>query len=434
MARSIPSWHVFVGLLAGLASASQMPVAVVTDPDAALPRYRLEVGREITYASSNDFKFEGGRFEVHKEWKIWVLRKNDDGSHRVVIRTAESFRRDGKDRPSAESPLVYCDIFSDGRFVPNPSLSAGIDPTYLFPRLPANRMEVASVWERIDENEGGRSSFRVVSNSETKAGAWIFEERRKSLTDEVRLRTHTRTVTFDWKRGLVTKERHEDTEGWGFKGKGNGTAELVSVEDRDAQWIKQLSEQAEHYFQADRAYKERIRQASRDKNSSKRLLDEAKALLVEARQAASVPIVKRQLDQQLKSHDDLAASLNPRRESPGRDRRTPSGRLGSSEPRGQAAFSQGVSGPDRDPRLLVSGLRLVHPGDASNQRVGGRLSGTTCGRARYEHRHGCSRRPVRRREGRAQLCDSQSQTGSAKQVRRAGLSNSGDHRPAGKCP
>ena len=119
MAQSIPSWHVFVGLLAGLASASQMPVAVVTDPDAALPRYRLEVGREITYASSNDFKFEGGRFEVHKEWKIWVLRKNDDGSHRVVIRTAESFRRDGKDRPSAESPLVYCDIFSDGRFVPN---------------------------------------------------------------------------------------------------------------------------------------------------------------------------------------------------------------------------------------------------------------------------------------------------------------------------
>ena len=37
--------------------------------------------------SSNDFKFEGGRFEVHKEWKIWVLRKNYDGSHRVVIRT-----------------------------------------------------------------------------------------------------------------------------------------------------------------------------------------------------------------------------------------------------------------------------------------------------------------------------------------------------------
>ena len=65
-------------------------------------------------------------------------------------------------------------------------------------------------------------------------------------------------MTLDWNRGLVTKERHEDTEGWGFKGKGNGTAELVSVEDRDAQWIKQLSEQAEHYFQADRAYKERI--------------------------------------------------------------------------------------------------------------------------------------------------------------------------------
>jgi thiol-disulfide isomerase/thioredoxin len=307
MARSIPSWHVFVVLLAGLASASQMPVAVAADPDIALPRYRLEVGREIMYASSNDFKFEGGRFEAHKEWKIWVVRKNDDGSHRVVIRTTESFRRDGKDRPASESPLVYCDIFSDGRFVPNPSLTAGIDPTYLFPRLPANRQEVASVWESIDENEGGRSSFRVVSHSETKTGAWILEERRKSLTDEVRLRTHMRTVTFDSKRGLVTKERHEDTEGWGFKGKGNGTAELLSAEDRDAQWMKQLSKQAEHYFQADRTYKERIRQASRDQNSSKKLLDEAKALLVEARQAASVPIVKRQLDQQLKSHDDLAA-------------------------------------------------------------------------------------------------------------------------------
>ena len=36
--------------------------------------------------------------------------------------------------------------------------------------------------------------------------------------------------------------------------------------------------------------------------------------------------------------------------------------------------------------------------------------------------------------GRLELCDSQSQTGFAKEVRRAGLSNSGDDRPAGKCP
>ena len=80
-----------------------------------------------------------------------------------------------------------------------------------------------------------------------------FRGALKSLTDEVRLRTHTRTVTFDSRSASSRRNGTEDTEGWGFKGKGNGTAELVSVEDRDAQWIKQLSEQAEHYFQADRA-------------------------------------------------------------------------------------------------------------------------------------------------------------------------------------
>jgi peroxiredoxin len=111
------------------------------------------------------------------------------------------------------------------------------------------------------------------------------------------------------RRGLVTRAQSEEAEGYNFRGKGTGSLELVSVERRDSQWTKQLCQEADRYFQASRAYEEKTEQAVNDDKRSKQLMEEADAILEAAQSAASLPIIKEQLDQQLTSHKWMATNI-----------------------------------------------------------------------------------------------------------------------------
>ena len=168
MTRSNSLWHFLILFVLGFGAAAEG-----ADVNIGLPRYRLEVGQELNYRGESNFKYKNGSARGFRgsgsqgfrdEWKAWIVRKNDDGSRQVVLRLSRVLFENGKDIESPRSNLAYCDVFDDGRIVWNQSLGDPIDPTYLFPRLPANRMEVASVWERYRRarEQGGRSSFRVV--------------------------------------------------------------------------------------------------------------------------------------------------------------------------------------------------------------------------------------------------------------------------------
>src|SRR4051812_4586732 len=60
-----------------------------------LPRYKFEVGREITFRSASTFKYgEGktaGEHGTKDDWTVWVVRPNPDGSVHLVIRYENSF-------------------------------------------------------------------------------------------------------------------------------------------------------------------------------------------------------------------------------------------------------------------------------------------------------------------------------------------------------
>jgi peroxiredoxin len=316
MARSNPLWHFLILFVVGFGAAAEG-----ADVNIGLPRYRLEVGQELNYKGESDFKYKNGSARGYRgsgsqgfrdEWKVWIVRKNDDGNRRVVIRLSRVLFEDGKDIGSPRSNLAYCDVFDDGRIVWNQSLSDPVDPMWLFPRLPADRRQVAGGWQDIrehGENSDGRASFRVDSEPGSPAGVWSIREVHKSPTDEIYLNTDAWTVTFDPRRGLVTRAQSEHAEGYNFRGKGTGSLELVSVERRDAQWTKQLCEEADRYFQAGRAYEEKTEQAVNDDKRSKQLMEEADALLEAARSAVSLPIIKEQLDQQLTSHKWRATNI-----------------------------------------------------------------------------------------------------------------------------
>jgi hypothetical protein len=93
--------------------------SLVADPPAgsgdgvALPRYRFEVGQELVYQltayedlrESNDAKNEkGNAAHDQMEWRIVVVRQNDDGSWRLFFRTRITFvNRDGSVRGKRDS-------------------------------------------------------------------------------------------------------------------------------------------------------------------------------------------------------------------------------------------------------------------------------------------------------------------------------------------
>src|SRR5580704_2732479 len=275
------------------------PVCRAEDAAKALPIYRLEVGQELTYKDDNEMKRgEGpkkGGYSFHTDWKASVVGKNKDGSYRIVIRSAQKMTFDGKAAGRAHTTFGYCDLFPDGRVISNPTLGFSLDPTVLFPRLPANSKEVAEGWESLRDHDDGRCTFKVDSQPKSAGGEWTIAQVRKSPLDEIYLITHAATVTFDANRGLMSKTQGKSTQGWGIKGAGTDTLVLASVEKHDAEWAKKLWDDVDRYFQAGRAYDNKCDLASKDDKASKKLLEEAKEILTAAQKEARLPLVKEQL-------------------------------------------------------------------------------------------------------------------------------------------
>lgn len=306
-----------IALLAiALRLAQAGPLASAADRTLDFPRYRFEVGQELKYKGETDFRYQwrskSHSFGNRNEWSVWVVRKNGDGSSRVVIRYTQTRQREGKAVGSPQSTLAYCDVFADGRIVWNPSLGFTLDPSLVFPRLPASPQELASGWESLHDHERGRSLFTVLSQPGTEsagtasagtvsagtasartiaagpdAGVWTIRQVDKTPFDEITIASHTSTVTFDPRQGLISKNHGEKTDAYAYtsNGKGTDSRELISVERHDASATKQLWDEAERYFQAKLSYDEKTERAVNDAKTCQKRLDEAKTLLTTAQKA-----------------------------------------------------------------------------------------------------------------------------------------------------
>jgi thiol-disulfide isomerase/thioredoxin len=275
-----------------------------------VPAYHLEVGQQLTYKEESDTKRGEGKkasgYSVHTDWTASVVGKNSDGSYRVVLRSEQAYKFDGKSAGRAHNSFGYCDVFPDGRVITNPTTSFSIDPTDLFPKLPENAKELAAGWQTIGSHDDARCSFKVESQPKSAGGEWTIAETRKTPLDEIYLVNRKTTVDFDANRGLMTKTRSETTQDWGSKSNSNSMLSLVSVEKHNAEWGQKLWADADRYFRADRAYDDKVSQAAKNEKDSKKLLDEAKAILTAVEKDVTTPLLKEQLSAALKSHEQTA--------------------------------------------------------------------------------------------------------------------------------
>ena len=279
------------------------------DGPAGMPRYRLEVGRELSYRSTSDFKFENGAFHTTTDWTAWVLRKNDDGSVRVVLRQSQVMARDGSvtAREEPDVTLGYVDLFDDGRYTPNPSLGYQLDPSALFPRLPRDARAAAAGWEQPGKDGDGRTRYRAIAGAD-RGDELVFEGARESPEDKIYLSSHKGTYHFDRHSGLIRRITAELAQGYGFVGKGTGGTELKSSELRDAAWLKSFAADADRYFAASKAYDDLTTRAAKEAGAaSAALLARAETALKDARAGVSLPTFKDQLDHQVRRHGQMAS-------------------------------------------------------------------------------------------------------------------------------
>jgi peroxiredoxin len=97
-------------------------------------RYRLEPGTKLTYLA--DVTGDGTLpLEGKKTHTIWVVRRNDDGTVRVIVRTQQSLTVRGQKHPDREE-WAWCDIGPDGWYEDNATTVPGANVSAVLPLLP----------------------------------------------------------------------------------------------------------------------------------------------------------------------------------------------------------------------------------------------------------------------------------------------------------
>jgi peroxiredoxin len=297
---------VFSVMSAALGLLASARGAVGTDE---LPRYRLKVGQEFKYQGSSDFKYDNGSLGHQTEWTFWVVRANDDGSWRLIGRSSNKMSQTFSGQKTNDQPadvtIAYFDLFPDGRIVANKSFGYRFDPSAVFPRLPDDAAQANSGWQSTNARDGKRTEFKRASAGDGQGDEWAFDAVDHGIWDKIYLMTaHSRNI-FDARKGVVKRVESENTQDYGFHGKGAGTVTLTAIAEQAPDQIKALEEESKRYFEANQKYEDLTTEAGKNAERVKDLLTQAETTLKDAKDALKLPALRDQIDGQLKNHKQM---------------------------------------------------------------------------------------------------------------------------------
>lgn len=307
---SVIDRRVFVALCAVRLLATSARGAGIDD----LPRYRLRVGQELTYALKRESVLgQGAKAEPYGEdgeWQIRVLRQNADGSWHLLLRENRSlWYGRGKDRKVQEVvvTLDYCDLFPDGRHIAPAlfgySCDKGLDPSRVFPRLPGDHAAAAGGWEGTYAMDDARTRYTIDHSVAGRGKYLYFGGVRETPTDKLYLVDSKASYTFDNDRQLVLKATETTTRG-SEKRQAELAITLVGEKMLDAATTARLAAEADRFFAAEKVYDDLTTQAE-SSTDAKDLCARAAKVLEEVRGQLSLPLFRERIDAALKWHDTL---------------------------------------------------------------------------------------------------------------------------------
>ncbi len=291
----------------GLFALFMVPLVALAGDGKTPPVYHFQPGQELTFHSSSAFKYgEGQNVGEHgttSDYTVWVVRKNPDGSYRLVLRDKNVFSQtvQGKktDQP-ARTTIVFADVFPDGRVLPNKTIQYQGHPGALFPQLPSDAAQTKAGWESV------RNEDKITSKPLALAGQFAFESVTDSPFNKIYLSSSKSKATFDEPKGFVTQTDSENTQGYGFKGKGTGKTELLTIKMMDPAALKTFAETTDKYFAAATAYEQKTEVAEKaTPEQAKTLLAKAVGDLKAAADGLENKELKTELDQKVAQHKDM---------------------------------------------------------------------------------------------------------------------------------
>jgi len=317
------------------------PSALSEDSVGALPRYRFAPGQELVYqltfedevrrpADGEEIRPVQKQKNEH-EWRVYVVRRNEDGSFRLVIRKSEKDTRYMADdyspsweerarrmlsgKPVREAGEAYtafsnvffgyCDMHPDGRYESNRSLgdnsSFEIQPEELFCQLPPDKASFESGWKYRTPASGAKFELRSTS---LKDGEWQLCGRRVESQDAVYLVIRDLCYRFDDDSGVIDRI----TDDWQVKVgryRRRATVELTSVVTHNAAWMEEIAAEACTHIEAVGQWNELLERANvaRTLQDCMTALGQGRRALAESRDKAATPEVLEAYDAALALHD-----------------------------------------------------------------------------------------------------------------------------------
>jgi thiol-disulfide isomerase/thioredoxin len=246
-----------------------------------LPRYRLEVGQELTFIADN--RLERRQAMSKREtvtWTVWVIGKAGDDGWKLVVRRDYSTRY--TDPSKAGITLDHSEVYPvelgfDGRLLLDSTLDTDLfdGVRTILPLLPKVQVQVQKGYEEKSEASGLR--YRVVKRD----GPWEIEAVSQGLCSEIYEIDSNTTYTFDAVRGLPVQAVMKSEQKSLLKSKLEGTLCLKSVKDHDAAWVAQASAEAGRYFAARRLLSQAYQDGKSD--SMKKAEEALKSVQTEAK-------------------------------------------------------------------------------------------------------------------------------------------------------
>jgi hypothetical protein len=248
-----------------LAFATALFVVLRAAPaDQSLPRYKLQVGQELKYSGHNEFNYQSGTMIYDSTWRVWVVRKNDDGSLRLILRSgmtrtqktnvvADALKRlVAPQKEKEDVSFAWCDFDPDGKIAENDSFGYRMSPRNLLAPLPDDQAAIKAGWHSQDRRMGETFRCKVLPDQPF-PDKTLLEIVRDSPMDVIYGSEHRDTVTFDRQRGLPEKIESYTKQTYGFNGEGKGTLQLDEIQTHDATWCQNFAADAERYFTASQA-------------------------------------------------------------------------------------------------------------------------------------------------------------------------------------
>jgi peroxiredoxin len=297
--------------LCSLFAAIGTSVARAEDP---LPRYKLKVGQELVYRTTDPAEESDGgkdRTERLTEWIIDVVDRDMEGKWRLVFREtiSRTYVRGSKETKQEYRSDGYFHLTSDGRFVENQTIRPMSDPTVLFPTLPATGAEIASGWEDRLELDATQRKFRAAGDATAAEGPWRFLETPESALDPIYQMSTHRDYAFDRQLGLVRKVVSTFKQGWPASEPGKDqtqTIEFVEGRQLDTSDVQAIAAQARVYFAAIEEYEATCERARREYDRTEKLYAEAEAVLKKVDQQLTLPWLREMTASRLKQHQQDA--------------------------------------------------------------------------------------------------------------------------------